>query len=75
MSAQKITILSMREVGDSSDDVLVFKGHRTKEDLALEIDAYVQDYIVWSENRNPVEDEDYLVHVEQSIVIDRENEL
>jgi len=49
MSAQKITILSMREVGDSSDDVLVFKGHRTKEDLALEIDAYVQDYIrmVW----------------------------
>jgi len=75
MSAQKITILSMREAGDSSDDVSVFSGHLTKQDLAPEIHDFVQDYIAWSEEPDPEEGQDYFVHVEQSQLTQRENEL
>lgn len=75
MSANDITILYLRAENDKGDDAFVFAGHLTKQDLATEIDDFVQDHIAWRANPVPEEGHDYFVHVEQSQLIHKENEL
>jgi len=75
MSANDITILYLRAENDKGDDAFVFAGHLTKQDLATEIDDFVQDHIAWRGNPVPEEGYDYFVTVEQSQLIHKENEL
>ena len=72
MSANDITILYLRAENDKGDDAFVFAGHLTKQDLASEIDDFVQDHIAWRANPVPEEGHDYFVHVEQSQLIHKQ---
>tara|TARA_R100000231_G_scaffold70730_1_gene55946 strand:- start:55 stop:258 length:204 start_codon:yes stop_codon:yes gene_type:complete len=56
----KITTLSIRETGEE-DNVFVFTGHIERQDLQVNIDAWVRDYMDISQN--PIENEDYFITI------------